>query len=399
MVVRSSGRVEIVTLHGHSQHVTTLCESQASIGTAVIARGTFYTSNCVFVGTDSGNLAVFLWQPSARRWSCVGVVPAPPLPTGFTAFKWSALEVSDDTIGGTFASTDPLSGRFLLCGVLQPVNDAGATAPPTTFLRYCDVDHTFTGLNGPPVNLPGGEDEWPMFNSILLYSHTPSNWAAFASATVLSASVSKIPPLVVQLLRRNDVLVPVTPPGDSPTDDTRGLMPVSPLVFASYISCCSFLAVSPPYALHLCLLLSNSNLVGYVIQTSGSDAPATVSVLRSLLPPINDRLDAKLAVAPSGFVAVCQTGPEGACVSIVHPTTALVPLITSSDASQPKTWDSPTLQDYDLSWSGVVTHMRTSSPSPPSQRYSLTWRDTSKQDFGALCPSVASHVVVHLPRR
>ncbi len=209
MTVRNSGRVDIATIHGNCMHVATLCDSQNGIGNATIATGAFYTCNCVFIGTDNGSVAAFLWQPKASTWSCVGVVPPPSGQNG-KLYRWSTLDVTEDIPGGCFHDRDPRSTRFLICGVLQPVSDGVATGAPVMFLRNCDVDHAFTELAGAMDAARDNESpmlatDWPMFRSTLVYQHE-LNWPAVAGAVVNAASVCKLPPLAIQLLQRNDAM-------------------------------------------------------------------------------------------------------------------------------------------------------------------------------------------------
>lgn len=209
ITTRASGRVDIVTIHGHTMHVAQLSETQMGIGNAVIATGAFYTCNAVFVGTDTGAVAAFMWQPIPQRWSCVGVVPGPPLPLGCASFAWSALEISEDIPGGVFKDRDPRSTRFLLCGVLQAVAASGLPGPAVMFVRNCDVDHTFSTLHEGDIaaGIASGatpvSSEWPMFRSSVVHELT-LDWPSVTGATLRSASVCKLPPLVIQLLQKND---------------------------------------------------------------------------------------------------------------------------------------------------------------------------------------------------
>ena len=179
-------------------HVATLMDSQRGIGNAVVAAGTFFTCNCVFIGTDSGYMAAYVWQPLLRHWGCVGVVP-PPAPCGDGCFVWSSLEITEDIPGGCFHSKQAANGtRFLICGVLQAKGSDGTFGPPIMFVRNCDVDHTFTTLQQ-PAPAPSLDGTWPMFKSTSVYQHA-MDWPLVAGAQVLSASVCKLPPLVTQLL-------------------------------------------------------------------------------------------------------------------------------------------------------------------------------------------------------
>ena len=128
------------------------------------------------------------------------------------------------------------------------------------------------------------------------------------------------------------------------------------------------------------MLLSNSYLVGYVVQCGQQDsAQPTVAILRTILRDVNVKSSkVTIALAPSGYVAVCEqppSTPNAVNVTVFHPSSALVPLLEGPTPPQPASWMSDEFLDYDLTWRGCVSVQ--SSDRPMSSKVSIAWRDSS----------------------